>query len=186
MRRLAVLGLLSLLASACGSSEPEPGAAGPATTAGTTTAVASTESIAPPLATPPRKKKPKAPPGVPRFVAGYSGWVKVNDRPIPPRASDPHYGTKNVFISSRPRGDGLFRNGAIVVKEAVRPGADFIGLIAIMRKQAGADPAHNDWFFIEYTRDAPGARFTETASGSVCWSCHVGAEETDYVFTLSR
>jgi hypothetical protein len=80
----------------------------------------------------------------------------------------------------------VFPNGSIVVKEAVRPGADFVGLIAIMRKRAGADPEHHDWIFVEYTRESAGARFTETASGTVCWSCHIGAEASDYVFTLGR
>jgi hypothetical protein len=63
-----------------------------------------------------------------------------------------------------------------VVKEAVRPGADFIGLIAVMRKRRGADPEHNDWVFVEFTREAESARFGEIGSGSVCWSCHVGAQ----------
>jgi hypothetical protein len=71
------------------------------------------------------------------------------------------------------------------VKEAVRPGKDFIGLIAIMRKERGFDPAHNDWRFVEYTRDSARARFTETASESVCWSCHMGAQQTDYVWIYS-
>jgi Cytochrome P460 len=190
MRRVIALGLLATLGTACGSSESQPGAAEPPATEATTTVATSTEAtstgtVAPPLAEPPRKK-PKAPPGIPRFVAGYTGWVRVNDRPIPPRTSDPHNGTKNVFISTRPGANGLFRNGAVVVKEAARPGTDFIGLIAIMRKRAGADPAHNDWVFVEYTRDAPGTRFAEAASGSVCWSCHVAAEATDYVFTLGE
>jgi len=147
-----------------------------------------TEGAPPPPAPPPAppRTKPKAPPGVPGFVAGYRGWVKLNETPIPPRESDPHNGTKNVYASRRPAADGVFRNGSIVVKEAVRPGADFIGLIAIMRKRAGADPAHNDWVFVEYTRESAGARFIEIASGTVCWSCHVGAEDTDYVFTLGR
>ena len=65
----------------------------------------------------------------------------------------------------------------------MRPGADFIGLIAIMRKRAGADPENNDWVFVEYTRDARGARFQEIASGSVCSSCHMSARDLDYVFT---
>jgi hypothetical protein len=56
----------------------------------------------------------------------------------------------------------------------------------VMRKRKGADPEHNDWVIVEYTREAAGARFSEIASGAVCWSCHVGAEDTDYVFTLRR
>jgi hypothetical protein len=187
MRRLSALGALVILAACGGSSEPESApttqpAAEPTTsteaeptTEATTTAETTTEQAEPP--------PPQAPPGVPRFVAGYPSWFKLNDAPIPPRQSDPHDGTKNVFASKRRNTDARFPNGTIVVKEAMRPGADFVGLIAIMRKRPGADPAHNDWVFVEYTRDAPDARFQEIASGSVCWSCHMGAQDLDYVFT---
>jgi hypothetical protein len=154
-----------------GTSAPESTTAGETTTAETTT-----EEAAPP---PPA---PEAPPGVPGFVAGYRDWVKLNDTPIPPRDADPHDGTKDVYASKERRPSGRFPNGTIVVKEATRPGADFIGLIAIMRKEWGADPAHGDWVFVEYTREARRERFREQASGTVCWSCHVGAD-ADYVFT---
>ena len=186
MRRLSALGALVILAACGGSSEPESApttepTAEPTTstetepTEETTTGETTTEQAEPP--------SPQAPPGVPRFVAGYPSWFKLNDAPIPPRQSDPHDGTKNVFASKRRNADAQFPNGTIVVKEAMRPGADFIGLIAIMRKQQGADPAHNDWVFVEYTREAADARFQEIASGSVCWGCHIGAQDLDYVFT---
>jgi hypothetical protein len=51
-----------------------------------------------------------------------------------------------------------------------------------MRKERGLDPAHNDWQFVEYTRERAGERFTETASDAVCWNCHMGAQQTDYVW----
>lgn len=188
MRRLSLLGAVVLIAACGGESEPEsapttPSAAPQATTtteAEPTTEQATTEETTTEEAEPP---PPQAPPGAPRFVAGYRGWVKLNDAPISPRASDPHDGTKNVYASKRRRADARFPAGTIVVKEATRPGADFIGLIAVMRKQRGADPAHNDWVFVEYTREAANARFQEIARGSVCWSCHVGAVDLDYVFT---
>jgi hypothetical protein len=189
VRRFSVLGALVLVAACGGGSEPESAPtraesttstqAEPTTqettTQETTTAETTTQQAEPP--------PPQAPPGAPRFVAGYRGWFKLNDAPIPPRESDPHNGTKNVYASKRRDADAQFPNGTIVVKEAMRPGTDFVGLIATMRKRAGADPAHNDWVFVEYTRDAPGARFQEIASGSVCWSCHIGAQDLDYVFT---
>jgi hypothetical protein len=191
MRGLLVVAAAVVLATACGgSSDPETApAAAPetttepeTTTAEQTTSEETTTEVAPPP--PKREAKPKAPPGVPGYVAGYRGWIKLNAQPIPARESDPHNGTKDVFASKRVGADGLFPNGTVVVKEAARPGADFIGLIAVMRKQRGADPAHNDWVFVEYTREAADARFQEIASGAVCWGCHVGAQDRDYVFTL--
>lgn len=170
-----ILGL-ALAAAGCGGGEeppPEPGAAPPVTTT-EPSAPATTEPVAP---------KPKAPPGAPKFIAGYRGWPKLNDRPIGPRDSDPHLGTKNVYVSKKQRAGGRFPNGTVVVKEASRPGKDFIGLLATMRKQRGADPEHNDWVFVEYTRESRSEPFSELARGTVCWSCHVGAAESDYVFT---
>jgi Cytochrome P460 len=182
-----------VLASACGSSEPEaePPAAEPTTVTGAatttepppTTSEEATTEDATTEAAPSPPPPPKAPPGAPAFVAGYRGWTKLNAQPIPPRDSDPHNGTKNVYASKPARADGRFPNGTIVVKEATRPGADFVGLLAVMRKRAGADPEHNDWVFVEYTRDARSERFAEIGRGAVCWGCHVGAQDTDYVFT---
>lgn len=193
MRRLLVPAAVLALATACGgSSEPDSApAASPETTTGagatttteeatseeTTTAETETEAATP-------APKPKAPPGIPRFAAGYRGWARLNAQPIPPRDADPHSGTKNVFASKPVRRNGRFPDGTVVVKEAARPGADFIGLIAIMRKERGADQAHDDWVFVEYTREAANARFELQAEGAVCYGCHVGAQASDYVFTL--
>jgi hypothetical protein len=186
LARIVVLAAVVLALAACGGDPepPPPPAAAPepqTTTAPETTTEAPTTQETTTEAAPP--PKPKAPPGVPGFVAGYRDWAKLNDAPIPPRDSDPHYGTKDVFASKERLANGRFPVGTVVVKEATRPGADFIGLIAIMRKQRGADPEHNDWVFVEYTREAADATFGEQAAGAVCWSCHVGARDLDYVFT---
>lgn len=171
-----ILGL-ALVAAGCGGGEPPPEPASAPPTTVTATAppeLVPTEPVAP---------EAKAPPGAPKFIAGYRDWPKLNDQPIGPRDADPHLGTKNVFASEIPQADGRFPNGTIVVKEASRPGKDFIGLLATMRKQKGADPEHNDWVFVEYTRERANEPFSELARGTVCWSCHVGAAESDYVFT---
>jgi hypothetical protein len=132
----------------------------------------------------PPEGKPEPLPGLPRFTAGYTEWAKIA-ADVPPRDADPHLGTKDVFASERREG-GLFPPGTVVVKHARRPDADFIGLVAVMRKVEGADPAHNDWVFVEYTRESPAEPFSELASGSVCWTCHMGAEQADYVWVLAE
>jgi Cytochrome P460 len=179
-RRL-FLALLAVLATACGGST-EPESAPP--TQAPPTAPTPTTTGPPPK---PPAPKPEALPGLPAFTAGYTKWPRLNGKPIPPRESgDAHLGTKRVFASKERRADGTFPHGTVVVKEATRPGKDFIGLIAVMRKERGADPAHNDWRFIEWTREGRDERFTITARDAVCWSCHVGAESTDYlwIYTL--
>lgn len=168
MGRLLVTGLAAIALAGCGGSDetaaPEPAPAPPATS--------EQES----------QPEPEAPPGLPAELAGYQEWEQLNSEPIPPRDSDPHNGTKDVYASVPAEG-GVFPPGAIVVKEAARPGASFIGLVAMMRKEKGANPEHNDWVMVEWVRDAPDAEFEEIASGSVCTSCHMQARDTDYVFT---
>ncbi len=130
-------------------------------------------------------------PGLPADVAGYTQWLQLNAEPIPPvPGGDPHNGTKNVYVNKTrediaPNGEQQFPypDGSIVIKEAYRPGKDFVGLIAIMRKKAGVDPDHNDWEFIEYVRNAPDADFSVIAKDGVCWGCHSRVEDVDYVFT---
>lgn len=130
-------------------------------------------------------------PGLPDDIAGYTQWLKLNAEPIPPvPGGDPHNGTKNVYVNQTrdtiaPNGTQQFPypDGSIVVKDAIRPGKDYIGLIAIMRKKAGTDPDHNDWKFIEYVRNAPDAEFSVIAQDRICWGCHARVEDIDYVFT---
>jgi hypothetical protein len=146
------------------------------------------EPPAPTEAEPPAEREPTPLPGegLPEDILGYQDWFELNEQPIPPiEGGDAHLGTKNVYASEeadRSGGSILYPDGTIVVKESTRPDTDFIGLVAIMRKEAGADPDHGDWVFIEYTRSAPDAAFTETAKDAVCWSCHVGAQQTDWIW----
>jgi hypothetical protein len=186
--RLALLVLAAVAFAACGggaAGEPERAPeAQPTGTAEETVPSAETGTEEEPVATEPGPTQPRAEPlpGLPRWTAGYRRWTKVNTKPLPPRDSDPHLGTKDVYASRAPRA-GVYAVGTVVVKEAMRPGKDFVGLVAAMRKVAGANPEHNDWVFVEWTRDAEAETFTELARGEVCTSCHAGVADRDYVFT---
>lgn len=186
--RLLALPALSAALVACGgesepASEPQPSAttteqAPPPTT----TEQEETTTEEGPTTTQQRPPRPKPLPGLPRYTAGFDTWIRLSAGAIPPRESgDAHLGTKRVWTTERRKGD-RYPNGTIIVKSALRPGKDFIGLVAIMRKRPGFDPEHNNWEFVEYTRESAGARFGLTASGTVCWNCHVGAVDTDYVW----
>lgn len=124
-------------------------------------------------------------PGLPDYVAGHESWTKLNAAPIPPaEGGDPHAGTKDVFASEPKGADGRFPDGTVIVKRSTREGDDYVHLVAVMRKQAGSDPEHGDWAFVEYTRDAAEAPFAELASGSICSSCHMqAADDGDWAFT---
>ena len=138
----------------------------------------------------PEPEPPAALPGLPADTAGYDQWLKLNAQPIPPVPGfDPHRGTKNVYVNKTreeiaPNGQQQFPypDGSIVVKDAIRPDKDFIGLVAIMWKEAGSNPAVGDWRFEEYTRNAPDAEFRLLAAGAACSGCHSGAAATDFVF----
>ena len=181
MARLALLLAVVGLAACGGSSDDE---APPAVDPAPTTTVAAPETTTTKTESGPIETLSGGPPlpGLPAFTAGYATWEELATG-LPPRDGDPHLGTKNVFSTHRPEG-GSFPTGTIIVKEAVRPGRNFVGLIATMRKMDGADPAHNDWVFVEYTRESGGEPFSEVARDAVCWSCHMGAATTDYVFVL--
>jgi hypothetical protein len=180
--RLALLLAVVGLTASCGASGDEAPPAADASSTTTTVGPEPTTTQAEPGE--PVETEAGGPPlpGLPAFTAGYATWDELA-KGLPPRDGDPHLGTKNVFSTSRPSG-GSFPAGTIIVKEAVRPGNNFVGLIATMRKVDEADPDHNDWVFVEYTRESGGEPFSEVARDSVCWSCHAGAEKTDYVFVL--
>lgn len=188
MVRLAGLTLIVAVLAACGGNgdaAPEPEAAPQTTQAPDTTTERAETDTAEETTTeeaPPPPPAPEALPGLPAWTAGYREWMRLNADPIPPRDSDPHLGTKQVYASSE-RLRNVFPPGTVIVKEARRPGADFVGLVAGMRKVPGSNPAHNDWVFVEWTRESRDARFTELARGAVCESCHSGVAPQDYVFT---
>jgi hypothetical protein len=187
--RLAGLALLAFVLglAACGGADDPPRSAGePETTlpepAPTESLPDNGETTTEETATEASPPAPAPLPGLPNWTAGYRAWTKLNASPIPPRDSDPHLGTKDVY-ASREMLRSAFPPGTVVVKEARRPGADFVGLVAGMRKVAGANPGHNDWVFVEWTRESADAPFTELARGGVCESCHSGVADQDYVFT---
>ena len=173
---VAAAAALALLAGCDGYGSGGDVTPGPQTGEATTPPAAST--------TPASEPPPRALPGIPADLAGYGRWQRLNAAPIPPRERDPHSGTKDVYASVPPGPDGVFPDGAIVVKDANRPGRDHLGLVAVMRKIAGVDPAHGDWEFVEYARESAVAPFTVLARDGVCWGCHAGAADADWVWTL--
>ena len=125
-------------------------------------------------------------PGAPRYIAGYRKWLKINRKPIPNSPTTAHpAAVKDVFVNRKtfPR-TAKFRlpYGTILVKEG-RSDDGTVVLLAVMRKIKGADPKHNDWSFIEYTRSSASDRFGVQAKGAICWGCHQGVAQRDYVWT---
>ena len=118
--------------------------------------------------------------GLPAYVTGYAGWVKVNAKPIR-GGSAAHQGVKNVYASKRKAGR-RYPAGTIVVKTATPPGKRWLSLVATMRRVKGT--TNGGWRWEEFTRSSPTARFTKIDfPESGCAACHVQAKTNDYVFT---
>jgi hypothetical protein len=118
--------------------------------------------------------------GLPAYVNGYSGWHKVNAKPIR-GGSSAHQGVKNVH-ASRTKAGRRYPAGTIVVKTASPPGERWLSLVATMRRVRGT--ANGGWRWEEFTRASPTARFTKVAfPESGCAACHMQAKANDYVFT---
>ncbi len=120
-------------------------------------------------------QKPSGPPTL-ADTEGYKQWLKFNREPIEGRT----HGLTDIYVNQdrdviAPHGilKFPFPDGTIIVKEILSN-----DWVSIMRKVEGADPAHDDWEWIEY--DAEGSVIGKDAS---CWGCHAQAEDTDWVFT---
>jgi len=112
--------------------------------------------------------------GLPGYTAGYEGWELLNDAPFDTPGA--HNGVKNVYASAA-RDGGLFPDETVIVK-SIQPegetGRPFH--VAVMRKVDG------EWEYVEYERD-PGGTYGVLAQGSLCQSCHMQVEASDFVFT---
>jgi hypothetical protein len=125
---------------------------------------------------------------LPDDVPGYrERCLLMNRAPIPPTASDPHEGVKNVFACGVTEdqlieADGKlllpYPEGTLIVKESVKPEQGYVWLIATARKQDG------QWAWDEYKRNFDNEGFLRIlASESVCVDCHRQVEGQDWMFT---
>ena len=112
--------------------------------------------------------------GLPAYTDGYSGWTKLNRRPVTKPGA--HNGVKNVYASRKRLATKVFPNGTVIVKSIAEPAAKGLpGQVAVMRKLAGR------WRWVEY--ELSGSRYNAFASGQICTGCHVQAKANDWVFT---
>lgn len=184
---LALLVALVLALAAC-SDDSDGGASADAPADESTAAAEMPEPDPEPAPEPEPEPEPEPPaaeaePGLPDYTAGYRDFTGLVSLEIPENSGAPHGGVKNVFATADREG-ATFPDGAVVVKEGER-GGDQAAIVAIMRKVAGVDPEHGDWEYIEYSRSDPASPYTILAQDQVCWGCHMGAIDNDWVFTPS-
>ena len=113
--------------------------------------------------------------GLPSYTNGYTGWKKLNGKPVT-GGSPAHSGVKNIY-ASKPRGAGKrFPNGTVIVKTiAERSARGLPAQVAVMRKVRGK------WHWVEYSLSE--GRYGVLARGQLCISCHMQATSNDWVFT---
>lgn len=108
----------------------------------------------------------------------------MNRSLLPERDEDPHQGSKNVYAcqvnevdltsNTRP-----FSDGAWLVKESIRDGANFPWLVATAEKRNGT------WHWREYTRNFSSEPLLAiVASEATCIDCHRRVETADWIYTL--
>ncbi len=113
--------------------------------------------------------------GLPAYTNGFTGWKKLNKKPIT-GGSSAHIGVKNVYASKPRAASRKFPNGTVIVKTIADRGAKGLpGQVAVMRKVSGR------WKWVEYALS--GKRYSAFASGQVCTSCHMDVRSRDWVFT---
>ena len=189
MPLLVVLLALCLGLAACSDDDADGGASADAPADESTPAVEMPEPEPAPEPEPEPEPEPppaQAAPGLPDYTAGYRDFTGLISLEIPPDSGAPHGGVKSVWATDDREATpaGAFPDGTVVVKEGER-GGDQAAIVAVMRKVAGVDPEHGDWEFIEFSRSDPSSPYTVLAQDQVCWGCHAGAIEGDWVFTSS-
>jgi hypothetical protein len=81
---------------------------------------------------------------------------------------------------------GTMPDGATIVKENYKPDST-LASITVMRKFAGYDPDHSDWFFSKFL---PSGELDKSPDGMAlegrvptCQSCHGERKDNDYLYT---
>ena len=124
---------------------------------------------------------------LPDGVEGYEDrCIQLNAELIPPTASDPHLGNKNVYacdVELEALVDGSAipcADGTMIVKESFREGEDFPWLLATAEKKSGS------WEWKEYKRNFENEDFVQILAGEqVCRNCHEAVKDSgDWIFTF--
>lgn len=120
----------------------------------------------------------------------YDAWNYITENMGPDAALGPaHAGNDSTAVrkiwqnNDNTRSDGgKYPVGTIFFKEVKNEGGDVIGLTAMAKRGNDFDPDHNDWewFMLD---PATGNIAERGLFDGMCFSCHMAAEDTDYVFS---
>lgn len=128
-------------------------------------------------------------PGLPEAIDGYWSWTRLNIDRVFDNPSGAHPQPKDIYISLAGSdllsADGTMRlpfpDGTRIVKERGDPEALRVDRVYLMEKVDGA------WNYSFYDLQADGGfSGQQLGSDNFCSGCHLGAADTDFVFTTYR
>ena len=122
----------------------------------------------------------------PADALNYDSCVVMAEE-IPPTASDPHIGYKNVYacnitqealVAMDEQPEFVYPEDTLIVKTSRREHQDYAWLVATARKVGGA------WEWAEYKRNFENEDFLSIpVSQSVCIDCHKKASQLDSIYS---
>lgn len=114
-------------------------------------------------------------------MAGHQSWSQFADHPGLQPGKGPHGKFVSTYINAvAAASPGDLPAGSILVKEnySSRDPASLESL-TVMKKIAGYDPQHGDWFWARYEPDGTA---THSGQAGMCYRCHEDADGDDLVF----
>lgn len=132
--------------------------------------------------------------------SGYASWNKVNSTTITGdrtgilgNAHEGSAGFREVYVNSAglPVSSGSaavpYAEGSIILKEAYKDSGGAKGalesLTVMVKRESGYDGENGNWEYIMLT---PEMKVQAQGRLSGCISCHLAAEEDDFIFTHNR
>jgi len=124
------------------------------------------------------------------FPTGYRAWTVAKFKFETKGALRHHYANGQALASW-----GQFSDGSIIVDEKVHAKAgddgvwreDGVAHVAVMRKDAKANPTTGGWYFNFFAANDSAAGITPEQAKARCFdACHKSQEARDYVFSDPR
>jgi hypothetical protein len=150
-------------------------------------------------ASPPRETRPPTPEEfhvgfwkyLNRTESPYKKWAGLPGKSGMQKGEDPHGEFTKTYLNKVVADDfDRLPLGAIVVTENYEKDKKTLKDITVMYRSKGADPKHNDWYWLKYLPNGSIARTSEKEgkkpiAGKVasCIDCHTKAGGSDFLFS---
>lgn len=120
----------------------------------------------------------------------FSNWKNLTLLNKTPFKSDEHRAYVDIYVNSLAKDAYInkkskFKVGSLIVKPLYpeKKRENIARLVIMMKMKKGYDEDFNDWWYGVY--DETGSEMWHQGKIVSCIACHIGAEDTDYLFTQS-